>query len=212
MSGGGQARYSSLRNAFECAFPMNAYPSMPTPISAIRAIVRSQRLCRESRTKNTLETTLKGARFRTRVVESHLGGCSETTLSKVGGGRDPGRRRRRGGGVRRDRKKLREHPGLRPASGHEVIRPLAAVRRAVNRQGPEEGQGDLLDHERPERPAEDGLSGGFLSVPPREGSDRHRHRPGHVDRDREEVRKGRRSVDRLRPPGWAGSPRSTSPS
>src|SRR3954465_15132660 len=26
-SGGGQARYSSLRSAFECAFPMKAYPS-----------------------------------------------------------------------------------------------------------------------------------------------------------------------------------------
>ena len=25
--------YVSFRNAFVCAFPMNAYPSMPTPIS-----------------------------------------------------------------------------------------------------------------------------------------------------------------------------------
>src|SRR5438552_1631850 len=25
--------YASFRNAFECAFPMNAYPSIPTPIS-----------------------------------------------------------------------------------------------------------------------------------------------------------------------------------
>ena len=25
--------YAILRNAFECALPMNAYPSIPTPIS-----------------------------------------------------------------------------------------------------------------------------------------------------------------------------------
>src|SRR5207248_2934426 len=32
-SGGGHVMYTTFRNAFECAFPMNAYPSMPTPIS-----------------------------------------------------------------------------------------------------------------------------------------------------------------------------------
>ena len=39
------------------------------------------------------------------------------------------------------------------------------------------------------------------SVPRGEGGDRHRHRAGHIDRDREEVRQGRRGVDRLRPSG-----------
>ena len=27
--------YSILRKAFECALPMKAYPSMPTPISSV---------------------------------------------------------------------------------------------------------------------------------------------------------------------------------
>jgi len=34
-NGGGHVMYWIFRNAFEWAFPMNAYPSMPTPISAI---------------------------------------------------------------------------------------------------------------------------------------------------------------------------------
>src|SRR5882762_5977541 len=34
-SGGGHVMYGIFLNAFEWALPMNAYPSMPTPISAI---------------------------------------------------------------------------------------------------------------------------------------------------------------------------------
>src|SRR5204862_2193837 len=34
-SGGGQVMYAIFLNAFEWAFPMNAYPSMPTPISVM---------------------------------------------------------------------------------------------------------------------------------------------------------------------------------
>src|SRR5262249_57896237 len=36
-SGGGHVMYLILWNAFECALPMKAYPSIPTPISAATA-------------------------------------------------------------------------------------------------------------------------------------------------------------------------------
>jgi len=66
----------------------------------------------------------------------------------------PGQRRCRDRGDRRNSQELREHPGLRPAPGYEVIRSLGAIRRAVLCQGLEEGPSDLLDHERAERSPE----------------------------------------------------------
>src|SRR5262245_23460378 len=42
-SGGGQAAPRTFWNASECALPMKAYPSMPTPISSTGGMLRTQR-------------------------------------------------------------------------------------------------------------------------------------------------------------------------
>ena len=48
-------------------------------------------------------------------------------------------------------KKSATSRGLRPAAGHQVVRPLGAVRQARLRQGTQGRRRQLHDHQRPER-------------------------------------------------------------
>ena len=99
------------------------------------------------------------------------------------------------------RRRSGERPGLRPAAGHEVVRPLGAVRRSGLREGVQGGRRDGLDQQRAERPAEAEGAGPGVPGRRREGGhrDRARQRLGSVDR--EAVHLDGREGDRLRPPG-----------
>ena len=96
--------------------------------------------------------------------------------------------------------------GLRPAAGHEVVRPLGAVRRTRFEGGLRQGRRHGVDQQRPQRPAEAEGTGAGLPRCRREGRHRDLARQRLRRVDREALHLEGRQGDRLRPPGHSAAP------